>query len=428
MARQILNPNSLAPNDKLGDTPFNYTTKLNDMTLELYTNLSAQPQNVIVINEEADFPTQDATTITLDANTRFLIGNQLSTAKSFTVLSGAEISSIGPYALSLIYTGTGVMFNSASANWQINNLGFSCANGTIFGCSGTLNIFNLFNSLCLSCVNIGSFNGVSVGVTNAGFFGVTGQGFSLAGAINTFSIIRLLQVSTNSSHVAVDLGTASIDNLEINNFEPEAPVGSVAIKGLANSGNINANRLAVVNLSTLNGGGMVAVSGVAKNDIRWGFSSNSGIGDTQNAGDLYLSGGSETIIVGGAGDWYEIGTPLTAVWVGDIADRFIINSAGYLEYIGERDIDVAIEGRATVEKSGGGSDILECRIAKNWDGTITDSGLEKTRAQTQNTSPTTVPIGGLVSASTGDNFRVIFSNLTSTSNIIATVTSLEATG
>lgn len=36
MARQILNPNSLAPNDRLGDTPFAYTGKLNDMTLELY--------------------------------------------------------------------------------------------------------------------------------------------------------------------------------------------------------------------------------------------------------------------------------------------------------------------------------------------------------------------------------------------------------
>ena len=221
-----------AANAQLGDDLFTAFTKTNSNFTELYANLSAQPQNVIVINEEADFPTQDATTITLDANTRFFIGSQFSTAKSFTALSGAEMSSIGPYALSLIYTGTGVMFNSASANWQINNLGFSCANGTIFGCSGTLNIFNLFNSLCSSCVNIGSFNGVSVGVTNAGFFGVTGQGFSLSGSINTFSIIRLLQVSTSSSHVAVDLGAASIDNLEINNFEPEAPCRICSNKGL----------------------------------------------------------------------------------------------------------------------------------------------------------------------------------------------------
>ncbi len=417
-----------AANAKAGDTLFDGATKINSNFTELYANLSAQPQNVIVINEEANFPTQDATTITLDANTRFFIGNQFSTAKSFTVLAGAEIASIGPFSLSLIYTGTGVMFNSSGASWSMMGLGYSCANGTIFGCSGVGNLLSVVDSVCLSSVNVGSFTDISPIVSNSGFLAITGQGITLAGSINTVSIIRTLHQSTNSAHVAIDLGAATIDNLEINNFEPEGPVGSVAIKGLANSGNINANRLAVVNLSTLNGGGMIAVSGVAKNDIRWNFSSNSGIGDTQNAGDLYLSGGAETIAVGGSGNWYEIGTPLTATWVGDIADRFIISSAGYLEYIGERDVDIAIEGRATVEKSGGGSDVLECRIAKNWDGTITDSGLEKTRAQTQNTSPTTVPIGGLVSASTGDNFRVIFSNLTSSSDIIATVTSLEATG
>tara|TARA_R110000764_G_scaffold132941_5_gene220867 strand:- start:2773 stop:4053 length:1281 start_codon:yes stop_codon:yes gene_type:complete len=413
---------------KQGDNLFTAFTKTQANFTELYAGLSAQPQNVIVINQESDFPTQDATTITLDANTRFFIGSQFSTSKSFTVLTGADISSIGPFSLSVIYTGTGVMFNSSVASWSMAGLGYSCTNGTIFGCAGVGNLLSMVDSVCVSSANVGSFTDISPIMSNSGFLSITGQGITLAGSINTVSIIRMLHQSTNSAHVAVDLGTATIDNLEISNFEPEAPLGSVAIKGLANSANINTNRLAVVSLSTLNGGGMVATSGVLKNDIRWNFTGNSGIGNTQNAGDLYLSGGSETITVGGAGNWYEIGTPSVATWVGEIADRFIINSAGYLEYIGERDIDIAIEGRATVEKSGGGSDVLECRIAKNWTGATTDAGLEKTRAQTQNTSPTTVPIGGLVSASTGDNFRVIFANLTSPSDIIATVTSLEASG
>ena len=57
-----------AANAQLGDDLFTAFTKTNSNFTELYANLSAQPQNVIVINEEADFPTQDATTITLDAN------------------------------------------------------------------------------------------------------------------------------------------------------------------------------------------------------------------------------------------------------------------------------------------------------------------------------------------------------------------------
>ena len=54
MTQQILNPNSLAPNDKLGDTPFAYTAKLNDNFTELYT--SGGLTNVTHINTAADFP------------------------------------------------------------------------------------------------------------------------------------------------------------------------------------------------------------------------------------------------------------------------------------------------------------------------------------------------------------------------------------
>ena len=36
MAQQILNPNSLAPDDRLGDTPWDYTAKINSNTTELY--------------------------------------------------------------------------------------------------------------------------------------------------------------------------------------------------------------------------------------------------------------------------------------------------------------------------------------------------------------------------------------------------------
>lgn len=41
MARQILNPNSVAPNDKLGDNPWDYTEKLNAMTTELYAAVAS---------------------------------------------------------------------------------------------------------------------------------------------------------------------------------------------------------------------------------------------------------------------------------------------------------------------------------------------------------------------------------------------------
>ena len=242
--------------------------------------------------------------------------------------------------------------------------------------------------------------------------------------------MKFAKVSTSATHIGLDLGSATFDNIEISNYEPEGPLGSIAINGLTASANINANRVATVRDSTLNGGAMVALSGIQKDDVRWSFSDNSGVGNTQNKGDMFLTGGSETITTGSVGDWQEIGVPSAGgvFWAGDVADRFLLGTDGVVTYIGEVDLETTLSGRANVEKTGGGSDVLEVRFAINWDGTPSDSGMATSRAQTQNPQPTTVPIGALSTLTSGDNIRVIFSNTTGTSNIIALVASVEVSG
>ena len=51
-----------------------------------------QASNLIVINVEADFPVQDATTITLSQNKIFIIGANITTAKRFIFEDGAVIT------------------------------------------------------------------------------------------------------------------------------------------------------------------------------------------------------------------------------------------------------------------------------------------------------------------------------------------------
>jgi hypothetical protein len=172
---------------------------------------------------------------------------------------------------------------------------------------------------------------------------------------------------------------------------------------------------------------MTALQNLDQSDVRWSMQGNNIIPDSRNAADIYLTGGSETITTGAAGDWHEIGVPVTGgvSWATDISSRFSMGTDGVLTYVGQKNIEVRVSGRATIEKVGGGSDVLEVRVALNWDGTVTDSGLEKSRAQTQSTAPTTVPFGALVDLSPGDNLRVIFSNTTGTSNIIANVSAME---
>jgi len=55
MAQQILNPNSLAPNDKLGDTPWDYTGKVNDNFTENYNSIASLNtrtiENRVIVNQ-----------------------------------------------------------------------------------------------------------------------------------------------------------------------------------------------------------------------------------------------------------------------------------------------------------------------------------------------------------------------------------------
>ena len=226
----------------------------------------------------------------------------------------------------------------------------------------------------------------------------------------------------------MDLGSSTAPIIEFSNLSFTAPSGAFGISGLAASGNLPVGRLAMVSNCEF-AGGMTPLENIASNDIRWNFTDNVPIPDSRNAADLFLTGGTETITTGSAGDWQEIGIPGGGgiSWDSDIADRFTVGTNGVLTYVGERDIQVRMSGRATVEKVGGGADVLEVRIAKNWTGAASDGGLAKSRAQTQNADPTTVPIGALTTLTTNDNIRVIFSNVSGASNIDASVSSLEVT-
>jgi len=73
---------------KAGDTLFDAFTKTDDNFTDLYGSLSTQPQNIVVINAEVDFSTQDATTITLIPCIYYQIGASFSTTKRF-ITSGS---------------------------------------------------------------------------------------------------------------------------------------------------------------------------------------------------------------------------------------------------------------------------------------------------------------------------------------------------
>jgi hypothetical protein len=409
--------------------------KSNDNFTELYDFHASQ--GAVFISSEASFPTQDATTITIDSNTNFVLTASFSTAKRFIVQQGSNFTANNLTFPVLTYSGSDAMFTSADASFTMDRIRFNAPSASRgFDCTdttGNTKGINLTSVFFENASEWGVFTSYQALImSNCGIFASTGKGgvTTAGGGWFAFTNMGFAVLSSSITFIATDLGSSVHQFLELQGYVCIAPSGGIGIKGLTASANMAAGTLARVEGNTFIGGMTAYLSGIAQDDIRFDFDKNANIPNTKNEVDLFLINGAETITVSGAGDWVQIGTPSsgTVEWSSDIAKRFTVGTDGILTYIGERDIDVLMNGRATVEKSGGGSNILEVRIAKNWDGTTTDGGMAKTRAQTQNTDPTTVPIGGLTTLSNGDNIRVIFSNLSGTSNIIANVASLEITG
>jgi hypothetical protein len=362
LAENALSKTSLAVQTVLGEV--NYTGGL-----KVDGNLVTSASNVLIINSEADFPTQDASTITLAANTLFFIGTPFSTAKTFTVNEAVTIASINQAVTAITYTGSGSMFNSSGANWGLRNIGYSCVNGTIFTCSGAGKTLTLENALCFGAANFGTLTNIDVIFRTSGVFSITGQGMLMSGAINIFSIDKFHLDGTSASFAAIDLGTATFADLEINDLEASGIAGSVAIKGAESSANIDANKIATVTNSTLNGDAIAPLSGVTNSDKRWSFRANSGLGDTIEDALISLnSNASETVISASSTPVKVIGT-----WVCERQSIFTCDTTGRATFIGERDTVIPVDITTSISAVSGTNKDIKIYLALNGS-IITNSG------------------------------------------------------
>jgi len=406
---------------------------------------AAPAANQITINSLSDFAVQDATTITLEDGKVYVQGATVQTSKRFIVGKDVAVVSGNPSQSVLWdYTGTGDMFTGVDVDF-FNGSGMSFRgenSAQFFNLSDTVPRTSIFNlTLCVAYpkddVSVagnkwGTFTDLATVLiqdsSSARGLGVN-DGITLGGTqLGILSLSKFALLSTNATYIGVDLGNVVVatacEIMDMANIGLTAD--SIGIKGLPNSGNIAPAIRGIVRDCEFIGP-ITSLDGVSRSDVRFDFNNCAPVKDSRNAADMFLVGGSETIITGSAGDWQEIGVPAAVgvSWDSDIAERFTIGADGVMTYTGENDISERVSGRATVAKVGGGANILEVRLAKNWNGLASDSGLEKSRAQTENAAPTTVPFGALVELTNGDNLRPIFSNITGTSNIVANVSAME---
>lgn len=395
--------------------------------------------SIVWIESVDDFAVQDATTITLESNKIYIPAAPISTGKRFVCQPNTSI-----FGLSLsrdvtwTYTGTGDMFTGVDVETvSISRLQYNCSNANqVFNFSDTTpGLSQIVLSLCIGVVTtgaiakkFGTFTDVVLLQIDACSAPDIDDGITLAGNIGLLSINRFFEGSDEATFVALDLGSATIDQaFEIVNFSMNcATAGSVGISGLASSGNIGANIIATVRDCEFNVD--TPLVNVDPSDIRYEFTGNSDVPDSLNAADVYLTGGTELIEIASASTFAEIGVPGSAgvSWASDVSSRFSVGADGVVTYNGVKPIDVVVSATATVSKVGGGADEIEVRIAQNW--VAPSTGLSKSRGITQSSTPTSVPMQALVTLQPGDDLRPIFANNSTTTDINGLAVSLAVRG
>lgn len=99
-------------------------------------------------------------------------------------------------------------------------------------------------------------------------------------------------------------------------------------------------------------------------------------------------------------------------WQSDFLRQYTVDTAGKLNYSGPFARDVLIIAAATMEKVGGGADLMQLAVAID--------GVERTKtvAGTQNKDPTSLTSLGIFRITTGQTIQAFVANDTTATNIL----------
>jgi len=417
MAQELINIGTVA-NDRTGDTWRDAFDKTNDNFTELYT--SGGLDNVVKINSLADFPGPVGGVIELvtspGARITYLIGSVFVDvgANRFTVTDGqVVIRGVHRTGSGITSSTTGTMFTCSEAGFFQEFISFDCPNAQWIDFTTTTFLsFANNNLIIINCDSLGTISGafttslrtMTVADTQTGGFTWTGT------AGSQINISNFLGVSWAGT--LLDLGTATFDLVNIaSDCRFISPSGTTILSGMAASGNLNGSGRGLVSGNIFNGVG-TALNGIDSLDLKWEFKSNVFVdGTTQNSrqlADAFLTS-PETVTITTQGVYVAVGG---INWDSDISDRFTVTSAGLVTYIGLSTIDIEVNINSTVEKVGGGANVIGSKVA------INGVAQDKTIGTTQNSDPTGVASVGLFTLTTGDTLQLFVGNEDSTSDII----------
>ena len=390
---------------------------------------SNKPTSRIYISSDADLPNVVGGVSTPDANTELFFNNNCSLTVSITITQfGVSLIGNGVFASGVTYTGTNDFIAVDNQSVSVSNVSIlATTSANIFNCTamvGTIFTLNLDRVRLVTPLKIGTMDGMALIATNFVALNFT-DGWSFSGTnLTGFRVDGAFMIDNNNVNAKhFDLASATFQGFDFLGVKMRG-LGTFISSDIGGTGNMINNVEGVVYNCAFGTGSGTALGGFTDGFLsnNWNFRDNSpsfATQDSRQAGDIYIDGLSavspEVITVTATDTYYEIGTPTTGTWDNKIAERFQINSAGYIQYIGSKVIEVDCILICTVEKIGGGADYIVANIAKNWN--AGDTGEPDSPQATDDNTPSQIVCETFLQLNPNDTIRPIFKNFSSTANI-----------
>ena len=330
--------------------------------------------NTVNVSDASDLPSPISGEINLVDDITYIISGTVTI--SDTIVPGSNNSIVGLEASNnrLVYTGTGSMFKGRDTGLYLTNIGISCATGTL---NDWQDISPKKTSVVeySSCIIEEAKNlGLCTDIKQLRYFACVFSDIKTTGHTFAGDFQQIFSVDTdyvnNSATPVYDLGTATTDLMWHLDYQADlANASGSFISGLANSGNINAGGSGQLLLGLFLGTGTPLVN-IDKDDLRWAFTNNTIIPDTDPSALIFMKDNATATTISTAN------TPvlIAGTFTEQEASFFTTTAGGRITYVGDKDRTVSVRATMTAQVAGGADKKCTYYLAKN--GTvITNSGM-----------------------------------------------------
>ena len=286
--------------------------------------------NVTVVNEMTDFPDPVLGVITLEADTAYQVGANLSTSDRFVFSSNTVVYGTDSAVSSIEYTESNVMFTGVDVSSKVTLLTLAAPNGTLFDVSDStgLAIFQFVNATVSECDIVGTFDSIfGMQITDVAFNSILSGGITFEGTPSVF--IGTRNIFNLASGTMFDLGTTVFSggfSLETSFYFGSA--GTTFMSGLADSGNLGAGATGVLfNCRYL--AFDTILDTISESDSFWTFTANDQVPDSITS-ILAVNAGTDVIIA-----TQDTPVIIGATWLLSHESRFSGSAAGRFTYTGK---------------------------------------------------------------------------------------------